>query len=140
MSSVVRRFTFCAAHRLMNHGGKCRRLHGHNYVAEVTVRGPIDGYSGMVVDFGDLKSSIGEWIDLYWDHRTILNGNDPLLAAMHELFPHGDVYKLIGEPTAENMARILLALVQTRMDERNLPGQTCSVRLWETENCSAEAF
>ena len=34
---VRRRFGFEAAHRLPNHPGKCRELHGHSYVLVVTV-------------------------------------------------------------------------------------------------------
>ena len=37
--SVVKRFRFCAAHRLLTHLGECRSLHGHSYELEVHVEG-----------------------------------------------------------------------------------------------------
>ena len=35
--------------------GNCARLHGHSYRLCVTLRGPIDGETGMVMNFTDLK-------------------------------------------------------------------------------------
>ena len=52
---VVRRFRFEAAHHLPRHEGKCREMHGHSYELIVTVERPVDEYSGMVIDFSDLK-------------------------------------------------------------------------------------
>ena len=65
--TVVKEFTFDAAHRLPNHPGKCRSLHGHTYRLQVGVKGHVDPETGMVVDFGDLKSVI---------ERTIINALD----------------------------------------------------------------
>lgn len=79
--TVTRKFHFCAGHRILGHQGKCRYLHGHNYVAEVTAaqEGPdnLDGL-GMVVDFSVLKNKVGGWINDNWDHNLILHSRDPL--------------------------------------------------------------
>lgn len=52
-------FTFEAAHQLPNvpEGHKCARLHGHSFQATVYVAGPVDGSSGWVIDFADIKSA-----------------------------------------------------------------------------------
>lgn len=56
-AEIYREFTFEAAHLLPNvpEGHKCARLHGHSYRVEVHVAGDVDGHSGWVQDFGDLK-------------------------------------------------------------------------------------
>lgn len=51
---ITRRFRFEAMHWLPGHP-KCGWPHGHSYILEVTVAGPINE-SGMVVDFGELKN------------------------------------------------------------------------------------
>jgi 6-pyruvoyltetrahydropterin/6-carboxytetrahydropterin synthase len=57
---VVKDFRFEAAHWLPNvpEGHKCRRIHGHSFRGEVSVRGPIDPKVGWVVDFADLKRAV----------------------------------------------------------------------------------
>ena len=54
---VRRRFEFEAAHRLPNHPGKCRELHGHSYGLFVKVDRPVDDTSGMAIDFSDATGS-----------------------------------------------------------------------------------
>jgi 6-pyruvoyltetrahydropterin/6-carboxytetrahydropterin synthase len=78
VETVTRRFEFDAAHRLIGHQGKCRWLHGHHYVAEVQVATEQLNDLGMAIDFGDLKTLIGGWINDHWDHNIILNTSDPL--------------------------------------------------------------
>ena len=68
--TVTRRLRFNAAHRLHNPAlsdeentrlfGKCNNpnWHGHNYVLEVAVEGPIDERTGYVIDLTKLKSIV----------------------------------------------------------------------------------
>jgi 6-pyruvoyltetrahydropterin/6-carboxytetrahydropterin synthase len=87
MSRVIahfsRRYQFSAAHRLhvealseeVNRAtfGKCNNPfgHGHNYVVEVTLSGPIDGTTGMVVNLSDLDLfAQREVLDLF-DHANL---------------------------------------------------------------------
>src|SRR5690349_16173599 len=67
---VTRRETFSAAHRLHNPAwdeaqnqavfGLCNNPngHGHNYVIEITVSGPIDPETGYVVDLKVLRDAV----------------------------------------------------------------------------------
>ena len=59
MIEIWKEFGFEAAHRLPNvpAGHKCARLHGHSFVVEVHVRGPIDPTLGWVMDFAELKAA-----------------------------------------------------------------------------------
>ena len=51
-------FQIEAAHHLPNvpKGHKCARLHGHSFVIEIAVEGPLDPNLGWVMDFADLKA------------------------------------------------------------------------------------
>ena len=57
--TLWKEFRFEAAHRLPNmpEGHKCARLHGHSFHLEVHLRGPVDGHTGMLVDYADIKSA-----------------------------------------------------------------------------------
>lgn len=61
------------AHRVPNHGSKCRNLHGHRYKIEVGVDDKLitkegDPAEGMVIDFSDLKKVMMDYIDASYDH------------------------------------------------------------------------
>jgi 6-pyruvoyltetrahydropterin/6-carboxytetrahydropterin synthase len=70
MVYLTRRYRFSAAHRLHNDAlsaeenarlyGKCNNPlgHGHNYVLEVTVAGPIDPATGRVYDLARLDRAV----------------------------------------------------------------------------------
>lgn len=69
---ITRSFRFEAAHLLPNApaGHKCRRLHGHSFVVEITVTGALCEAEGWVCDFGDLARA---WAPLHehLDHRYL---------------------------------------------------------------------
>jgi 6-pyruvoyltetrahydropterin/6-carboxytetrahydropterin synthase len=64
--SLTRRYRFAASHRLHTTKlseaenkrvyGKCSNPygHGHNYVLEVTITGPVDSETGMIANLGEL--------------------------------------------------------------------------------------
>jgi 6-pyruvoyltetrahydropterin/6-carboxytetrahydropterin synthase len=60
---ICKEFKFEASHVLPHHKGKCSNLHGHSWKLTVYIRGPVDEETGMVVDYGDIKSSIQPIID-----------------------------------------------------------------------------
>lgn len=51
-------FQIEAAHRLPNvpSGHKCARLHGHSWIIEVVIEGPVGEQTGWVMDYADLKA------------------------------------------------------------------------------------
>ena len=51
--------------------GNCARLHGHSYRLRVTLRGPIDPETGMVVNFRDVKAVLQREIVSRLDHRHL---------------------------------------------------------------------
>jgi 6-pyruvoyltetrahydropterin/6-carboxytetrahydropterin synthase len=126
---VTRRVTFAAAHVLRRPDwdaernrsvfGACARDHGHNYVLEVSVSGPVDPATGMVVNLKDLDRAIKDSVVDQVDHRH-LNHDVPFLTGL--------------VPTAEN-----LALAFWDRLERGLPGvELRRLRLVESENNAVE--
>ena len=143
MISITRKFGFDAGHRVLGHEGKCRHLHGHRYTAEVTVTAlGLDALS-RVVDFGEVKQLIGEWIDNNWDHNLILNSADPILTRLsqsdQEAILQGRVPYILAHgqnPTAEVLAEVLGRRAGTLLYGGGLT--VIGVRLWETPNCYAD--
>lgn len=80
---LVRKETFSACHRLhspklsdeenVHVYGKCNNVngHGHNYVVEVTLRGPVDSNTGMVMNISDLKKYMNSAIMEPMDHKNL---------------------------------------------------------------------
>lgn len=114
--------TFDAGHRVVGHRGKCSRLHGHTYKAQVALEGMIRS-PGFVADFGEIK----EEIDV-WDHRLLLWDQDNILG--HGT-PEGVLYVPFN-PTVENMVDDLAKRLYRRFGVDYV-----SVELWETPTARA---
>lgn len=123
IASSTRRFAFSAAHHYWVAAwspeenrrvfGRLALPHGHHYRLDVTVRGPIDERTGMVVDLAEVKRVVGE--------------------AVVERFDHGDlnVDPLFRErvPTTENLAVTVWELLVPKLGPERLE----AVRVWEDE-------
>lgn len=72
MWELTKSFRFDAAHTLKRSidAESSRRIHGHSYRAEVTLRGEPDPETGMVVDFGLLERTLAEARDRL-DHHML---------------------------------------------------------------------
>ena len=93
---------------------------------------------GRIVDFGVIKEKLGEWIDTYWDHTTILHEDDTKLGKNITAITKQPIYYLPNNPTAENMASYLLLQICPDMF-RECGVQCTRIRLYETPNCYADA-
>ena len=78
MMEITREHVISAAHRLYEYGGRCERLHGHNYRILVTLTADRMNELGMVVDFVEVKRVLFGALEEAWDHRTLLFRDDPL--------------------------------------------------------------
>lgn len=127
--SITRRATFAAAHILCRTDwteernrevfGACVNDHGHNYVIEVTVSGPVDSETGMVVNLKQIDSILRrEFIDAV-DHRHLNRDVDFLTGVI---------------PTAENIAGAAFE----RLAPHFQPARLIRLRLVESENNAAE--
>jgi 6-pyruvoyltetrahydropterin/6-carboxytetrahydropterin synthase len=142
MPQIGKHFTFEAAHRLQNHNGKCRNLHGHSYKVEVSVTGEMLQTSGpeegMLIDFGVLS----EWWkaqDAVLDHTTILEEGDPLIPALAAVGKEGTRLTIMPwPPTAEHLAEWLRADLWTWLNKQ-VGNFIVSVTVYETAKSWASA-
>jgi 6-pyruvoyltetrahydropterin/6-carboxytetrahydropterin synthase len=112
MIEISQEFTFDAAHFLEG-APEYRRMHGHSFYAEVTLRGEPDVATGFLRDLGDVNRVLAD-IRETLDHRLL-----------------NDVEGL-GKPTLENLAKFIFQAAKARMPEvarvklrRPTYGQTC---------------
>jgi len=66
---VIKEVMLECAHKLLNHKGKCKNLHGHSYKVILSFTGKIDKETGMIMDFSDIPT---ELLKEKYDH-TYLN-------------------------------------------------------------------
>jgi len=85
--------------------------HGHNYALDVTVRGPIDERTGMVIDLGELKRIVNDAVVERFDHADL--NADPLFRDR--------------VPTTENIAIAIWQLLEPKLGGERL----ANVRVWE---------
>ena len=122
-----------AAHRLPHHGGMCALLHGHNWDVHAWVEAPVDPATGIAVDFLDF--------DAFWkaamqelDHAVWLAREDPLAGTLQAAGVEMKLVLVDGDPTAENMAVVLLGRLRGAFPR----GSRWGVRVSEMAGCSAE--
>ena len=117
----TRRFTFAAGHRYHVDAwsdaenervfGRLQVPHGHNYVVDITIRGPIDPDTGMVIDLAELKRIVGETVVDRFDHAEL--NADPVFRCR--------------VPTTENTAIAIWELLEPKLGRERL----WQVRVWE---------
>jgi 6-pyruvoyltetrahydropterin/6-carboxytetrahydropterin synthase len=120
-ASTTRRFAFSAGHRYHvarwsadaneRTFGRLGVPHGHNYVLDVTVQGPIDPRTGMVIDLAELKAIVQEAVIERFDHADL--NADPLFRER--------------VPTTENIALAVWELLVPKLGGDRL----ARVRVWE---------
>jgi 6-pyruvoyltetrahydropterin/6-carboxytetrahydropterin synthase len=83
MMRLTRRYRFSASHRLHSDQlsdddnsriyGKCNNPfgHGHDYVLDVAVRGPLDLETGRIVDLDKLDGLVGREIVTQFEHKNL---------------------------------------------------------------------
>jgi 6-pyruvoyltetrahydropterin/6-carboxytetrahydropterin synthase len=128
---VCRRYHFSAAHRLHREQasaeenrkrfGPCAGApsHGHNYVAEIVVTGPVDRESGMVIDLQRLDAHVRERVLHRFDLQDL--DRDPAFSAG-------------TSPSGENVARLIWNLLADALPS----GRLEHVRLVENRDTAFE--
>jgi 6-pyruvoyltetrahydropterin/6-carboxytetrahydropterin synthase len=121
LAHTTRRFAFSAGHRYhvaqwsadenARAFGRLTVPHGHNYTLDVTVRGPIDPRTGMVIDLGELKEIVNAAVVERFDHADL--NADPLFRDRL--------------PTTENLALAVWELLVPKLGADRLT----RVRVWE---------
>lgn len=132
---LTQNITFDSCHRLLNYPGNCQNCHGHTWSVNIKIESkrPMD-QCGMLLDYRTIKNYIKDT----WDHRAILNMDDPLV----------DIFKNMGltvaimhnNPTAENIAKKILfdMVLLANIDIKN--NDHCNVIVHESLDNSAEEY
>lgn len=135
VAHLSRRYRFSASHRLHVNTldddgnralfGKCNNPfgHGHNYFAQVTLAGPIDPATGMVVNLADLDG---------FANRELLEAFD--LSNLNEHPSFGTAV-----PSTENLC-LLLWEIFARFARAHRPARLVRLRLEETNNNAFDYF
>jgi 6-pyruvoyltetrahydropterin/6-carboxytetrahydropterin synthase len=131
MVTLTRVYGFSAAHRLHEPAlsaaeneelfGKCNRRHGHghDYRLEVSVGGPVDPRTGMVIDLARLDETVRSCLLDRWDHRH-LNLETEEFRSLN--------------PTSENVVRVAWQLLAPQI----APARLVKLVLWETPKSAFE--
>jgi 6-pyruvoyltetrahydropterin/6-carboxytetrahydropterin synthase len=118
---ISKDFGFSAAHQIRFHGGKCERMHGHNWRIRVHVRASQLNKIGMVIDFADLQKLVAE-VGGRFDHQNV-----------NEIPPFDEV-----NTTAELLARHFYVEMARKLEEREAGRVVVShVEVWENEGSLA---
>lgn len=129
--TVVKEFSFEAAHYLPNYKGACANMHGHHYILQIGVRGPVGVETGMVVDFSELKRLVTEEIVDNLDHQLLNDVGVGFETVTLNTFP-------CPLPTAENMVLWIVRKLQSKWDYAYIDKELVLVRLYETPTSYAE--
>lgn len=110
---------FSAAHSLRNYKGKCEVLHGHNWKVEVLVLSDKLNFSGMVMDFSDLKKITSNVLEELDHHH------------LNEL----DYFSASGgkghNPSSEEIAKYIFDKLKKEIAAKGCKLE--EVKVWETE-------
>ena len=115
---ITKKYHFCASHKYGNPNwseeknwevfDKDYKTHGHNYILEVSVRGPINPESGWLIDLQKLNNLVKSKVvnvmdhsqielDIEWFKRKQPSSENILVWAWEEIAPNieeGTLYRL----------------------------------------------
>lgn len=132
---ITRRFSIDMGHRLVNHEGKCKNIHGHRYEIEISCRGPVKlDAVGRVIDFGVIKQEVGAWLDEVFDHGFVAEKDDPVIPFLIETQQKHVVIDC--PPSVENLVHLWFDGAAELLAGKGIV--VTKVRAYETENCWSE--
>ena len=132
MPYITKQFKFCAAHKYWNDSwthdknyevfGDDIKVHGHNYVLDITVTGPIDEDSGFVFDIQKLKKIVDAHVVSVVDHSQIQE----------------DIKWFEGkQPSTENLVLFIWESVSKHIES---PAKLYKIKLRETPTIFTEYY
>ena len=132
MPYLTKQFKFCAAHKYWNNKwdkdknyqvfGDDIKVHGHNYILDVTIKGEINPDSGFIVDIQDVKSIVSENVIDILDHSQI----------------EKDIEWFKGkQPSTENLVLFIWEQISSKIKK---PAKLYKIKLRETPTIFTEYF
>lgn len=133
---ISKEYRWEMGHRIPDHDGLCRNIHGHSYRMIVEVEGEVSS-NGMIIDFYDLGRIVKPVIEkldhcflVYKDDENVLN----FLKDNEMKYVVTDYYATV-ENIAYNIGILLLSGIKAQNYENV---KSISVKIFETPNSSAE--
>jgi 6-pyruvoyltetrahydropterin/6-carboxytetrahydropterin synthase len=123
------------AHRLSLTPGKCENIHGHSMWVELALYGTTINESGMLegMDFGGVKKAFRAYLDEKFDHRLLLNIEDPWADNLD--LP--GLFATPGDPTTENISRWIYGWA---VEEFNTPYGSLRVASVKVDETATNSF
>ena len=130
---IAKEFRWEMGHRLPEHFGLCKNIHGHSYKMLVEFEGELDK-NEMVIDYYDVEKIVNPLIEKL-DHAFMVNKNDIMVL---EFLGKINSKKVVIDfnATAENICLYLLNEIKKVPLPANL--SSVKVRVYETEFDYAE--
>ena len=130
---IAKEFRWEMGHRLPEHFGLCKNIHGHSYKMIVEFEGELDK-NQMVIDYYDVEKIIDPVIEKL-DHSFMVNKDDKVVLEFLEKMSSKKVIVNFNS-TAENICSYLLLEIK----KTSLPANISSVkvRVYETQFDYAE--
>ena len=130
---IAKEFRWEMGHRLPDHFGLCKNIHGHSYKMLVEFDGELNE-QGMIIDYYDVEKTINPIIEKL-DHAFMVNNDDKnVLDFLQKI----NSKKIIVDfqPTAENICLYML----NEIEKTSLPANVnkINVRVYETSHDYAE--
>ena len=132
MPFITKQFKFCAAHKYWNDSwdkdqnykvfGDDIKVHGHNYILDITITGPINQDSGFIFDIQELKKVVNMKVINVLDHSQIQE----------------DITWFKGkQPSTENLVTFIWEQITEHIKD---PAQLYKIKLRETPTIFTEYF
>jgi 6-pyruvoyltetrahydropterin/6-carboxytetrahydropterin synthase len=130
---IAKEFHWEMGHRLPEHFGLCKNIHGHSYKMILTVEGEMNEQQ-MVIDYYDLEKIISPIIQEL-DHAFMVNKNDKLVL---EFLNQINSKKVVVDfdATVENICLFILNKIKNASLPKNI--KAINVRIFETQFDYAE--
>jgi 6-pyruvoyltetrahydropterin/6-carboxytetrahydropterin synthase len=130
---IAKEFRWEMGHRLPEHFGLCKNIHGHSYKMLVEFEGELDK-NQMVIDYYDVERIINPVIEKL-DHSFMVNINDLVVLEFLEKMNSKKVVVDFNS-TAENICLYLLNEIKKCELPQNI--SSIKIRVYETQFDYAE--
>lgn len=144
MRSISVRHNIEVAHRLSMTPGKCQNIHGHSMLVILKLTGEVDE-TGKIFgqDLAEIKELFREYLNRYYDHHLLLNGEDSLikyLASTERRALYPGFMQCDADPTTENIAMWIWGWATEVWGIGGKPASSIAVDVQETDSNSASFF
>ena len=131
---IAKEFRWEMGHRLPEHFGKCKNIHGHSYKMIVELEGDV-AKSGMVMDYYDVKKMVEPIVEKLDHAFMVYKEDEEIISFLEKLKSKMVVVEF--QSTVENICKYFLSEIKKLRSPQNV--KKVSVRIYETADDYAES-